>query len=135
MCDSCFGPRDIRYDYDGIKPAISRNRIAARPHHLWRYREILTVDGEPRVGLYSGFAPLVRADRLGAALGVRFTDSAGGTEVAVSKKLIEQGSIPRDESIVIGITGNKSLETVAGRAGKPHPSPLSWKNSTPYCGR
>jgi threonine synthase len=49
-----------------------------------------------------------------------FTEPAGGTEVAVTKKLIEKGRIPRDESIVISITGNgyKTLETVAGSVEK-----------------
>ena len=70
VCDDCFGALEIRYDYDAIKRAISREKIAARPHNLWRYRELLPIDGEPRVGLYSGFTPLVRAHRLGAALGV-----------------------------------------------------------------
>jgi len=51
-----------------------------------------------------------------------FTEPAGGAEVAVTKKLIEQGRIPRDESIVISITGNgfKSLEAVAGSIVKPN---------------
>jgi threonine synthase len=71
VCDNCFGPLDIRYDYDGIKSAISREKIATRPHNLWRYRELLPIEGEPRVWLYSGFTPLVRAQRLGAALGVK----------------------------------------------------------------
>ena len=71
VCDNCFGPLEIRYDYDAITSAISRKKIAARPHNLWRYRELLPIDGEPRVGLYSGFTPLVRAHRLGAALGVK----------------------------------------------------------------
>ena len=70
VCDDCFGALEIRYDYDAIKRAISREKIAARPHNLWRYRELLPIDGEPRVGLYSGFTPLVRAHRIGAALGV-----------------------------------------------------------------
>ena len=70
VCDDCFGALEIRYDYDAIKRAISREKIAARPHNLWRYRELLPIDGEPRVGLYSGFTPLVRAHRLGEALGV-----------------------------------------------------------------
>ena len=50
-----------------------------------------------------------------------FTEPAGGTEVAVTKKLIESGRIPKDESIVISITGNgyKTLETVAGSVEKP----------------
>lgn len=46
VCDNCFGPLDIRYDYDGIKQAISRNKIAARSHNLWRYRELLPIDGD-----------------------------------------------------------------------------------------
>ncbi len=70
VCEHCFGPLEICYDYDSIKRAISRPKIAARPHNLWRYRELLPIDGEPRVGLYSGFTPLVRARRLGDALGV-----------------------------------------------------------------
>ena len=65
---NCFGPLEIQYDYAGIKKSISREKIAARERNLWRYRELLPIDGEPRVGLYSGFTPLVRAQRLGAAL-------------------------------------------------------------------
>ena len=50
-----------------------------------------------------------------------FTEPAGGTEVAVAKKLIESGRIPRDESIVVSITGNgyKTLETVVKSVEKP----------------
>jgi threonine synthase len=50
-----------------------------------------------------------------------FTEPAGGTTVAVTKKLIEQGRLPRNESIVISITGNgyKTLEAV--RAGVERP--------------
>jgi threonine synthase len=50
-----------------------------------------------------------------------FTEPAGGTEVAVTKKLIQNGRIPREESIVISITGNgyKTLEAVARRVEKP----------------
>jgi len=51
-----------------------------------------------------------------------FTEPAGGTEVAVAKKLIETRRIPHDESIVISITGNgyKTLETVASAVEKPY---------------
>ena len=35
-----------------------------------------------------------------------FTETAGGVTVAAAKKLIESGVIPRNESIVICITGN-----------------------------
>ena len=51
-----------------------------------------------------------------------FTEPAGGTEVAVTQKLIKQGRIPRDESIVISITGNgyKTLEVLADNVEKPY---------------
>jgi len=50
-----------------------------------------------------------------------FTEPAGGTEVAVTRKLIQQGRIPRDESVVISITGNgyKTLEVVAKSVEQP----------------
>jgi len=71
VCETCFGPLEIQYDYDAIKKSISREKIASRDRNLWRYRELLPIDGDPRVGLYSGFTPLVRAHRLGEALGVK----------------------------------------------------------------
>jgi threonine synthase len=70
VCEQCFGPLEVVYDYAAIRAALSHEKIAGRPHNLWRYRELLPVHDEPRVGLYSGFTPLLRADRLAAALGV-----------------------------------------------------------------
>ena len=54
-----------------------------------------------------------------------FTEPAGGTTVAVTKKLIEQGRIPRDESIVISVTGNgyKTLEAVLDTVEQPYRIP------------
>ncbi len=71
VCENCFGPLEIVYDYDGIRNVIRREAIASRPHNLWRYRELLPIEGEPRVGLYSGYTPLVRADRLAKVFGVK----------------------------------------------------------------
>lgn len=71
VCENCFGPLEIVYDYDGIKKTVTREKIAARERNLWRYRELLPIEGESQVGLYSGFTPLVRAHRLGEALGVK----------------------------------------------------------------
>ena len=71
VCDTCFGPLEVVYDYAAIGRVLTRERIASRPRNLWRYRELLPIEGEPQVGLHSGFTPLVRADRLAAALGVR----------------------------------------------------------------
>ena len=70
VCEECFGPLEVVYDRSVIAARLSRERIEARPRNLWRYRELLPLDGEPRVGLDVGFTPLVRAERLGHALGI-----------------------------------------------------------------
>ena len=70
VCEQCFGPLEVLYDYAAIGRALTRDAIAARPRNLWRYRELLPVLDDPVVGPHSGFTPLVRADRLAAALGV-----------------------------------------------------------------
>ncbi len=71
VCETCFGPLELVYDYEQIKRTISREKILSRPNNLWRYRELLPIDGEPQAGLHSGFTPLIRAHRLGEALGVK----------------------------------------------------------------
>jgi threonine synthase len=70
VCEFCFGPLEVAYDYANIAKAISREIIGKRGKTLWRYRELLPIDGEPQVGLNSGFTPLVKADRLAKELGV-----------------------------------------------------------------
>lgn len=71
VCETCFGPLEVVYDYDAIRKALSREKIESRPRNLWRYRELLPIDGEPKVGLHSGFTPLIRAERLARTLGVK----------------------------------------------------------------
>ncbi len=70
VCDQCLGPLEVTYDYAAIGRAVTRDEVSARPKSLWRYRELLPVD-EPRTGFYSGFTPLVKADRLARRLGLR----------------------------------------------------------------
>jgi threonine synthase len=70
-CDACWAALEPIYDMDGIRRSFTRESIASRPRDLWRYHELLPVDGEPTVGLGTGFTPLIRAPRLGARLGIR----------------------------------------------------------------
>jgi len=70
ICEFDFGPLEAAYDYDLIARHISRDIITSRPQSMWRYRELLPIDGAPTVGAQVGFTPLVRADRLAAKLGV-----------------------------------------------------------------
>jgi threonine synthase len=48
-----------------------------------------------------------------------FAETAGGVTVACAKKLIESGKIPRNEEVVLCITGHglKTQEAVAGKCG------------------
>ena len=67
----CFAPLEIVYDVEGWKKAVTRETIAAGPPTIWRYRELLPLEKEPTCSLAVGFTPLVRAPRLGKALGCR----------------------------------------------------------------
>lgn len=71
VCEFCFGPLEVVYDYEAIKRSISKERISSRSNNLWRYRELLPIDGEPKSGLNSGFSPLIKAEDLGKLLGVK----------------------------------------------------------------
>jgi threonine synthase len=71
VCEFDFGPLEAAYDYDFVRRQISRDKINARPRSMWRYYELLPIDGEPTVGHHTGFTPLIRAHQLAAHLGVR----------------------------------------------------------------
>src|SRR5438046_1223372 len=71
VCEFDFGPLEVVYDYERIKKSLSRATILSRPHTMWRYRELLPVAFEPTVGCQVGFTPLIKADRLAKALGIR----------------------------------------------------------------
>ena len=70
VCDMCFGPLEVQYNYKAIKSRISRKTIEAGPKSLWRYIDLLPIQGEPTVGLYAGLTPLIRAKNLGDELGL-----------------------------------------------------------------
>ncbi len=70
FCTDDFGPLEVDYDYEEVARTMSRAAIASRPRSMWRYRELLPLDGAPTVGQHVGCTPLVRADRLARALGV-----------------------------------------------------------------
>src|SRR5437588_7476844 len=71
VCEFDFGPLEVVYDYERNKKTLSQAIIASRPHTMWRYRELLPVAFEPTVGCQVGFTPLIKADRLAKALGIR----------------------------------------------------------------
>jgi threonine synthase len=70
-CDECWGALLPVYDMEAVRRTFTREAIAARPRDLWRYHELLPLDGEPAVGRGTGFTPLLEAPRLGRRLGIR----------------------------------------------------------------
>lgn len=71
VCEFDFGPLEVAYDYALIKKSLTRASIESRPRTMWRYRELLPVADQPTVGTQVGFTPLIKADRLAKALGIR----------------------------------------------------------------
>ena len=72
VCDVSFGPLEVAYDRDEIAARVSRERIAAGPPNLWRYRDFLPcAPADATAGLPTGLTPLVPAPRLAAELGLR----------------------------------------------------------------
>jgi threonine synthase len=70
VCEWCFGPLEVSYDYDAIRAATTRESIASGPLTIWRYANLLPAVAEGSVDLGAGFTPLLRADRLAAELGL-----------------------------------------------------------------
>ena len=71
VCDQCFGPLEVAYDFSGLDAAETRRKIQAGPRSIWRYADFLPFDQAPRSALGAGTTPLVRADRLAERLGIR----------------------------------------------------------------
>ncbi len=70
VCDFCFGPVEVTYDYDAIRRNVTRQRIQSGPASLWRYQDFLPCDADSAIDIGAGFTPLIRARNLGKALGL-----------------------------------------------------------------
>ncbi len=69
LCDFCLSPLEVSYDYKAMARDISREKLAGGPLTMWRYQDLLSVEGEV-VDIGTGFTPLTKADRLGRELGL-----------------------------------------------------------------
>jgi len=70
VCDTCFGPLEVAYDFSGLDAAETRRKIQAGPQTIWRYADFLPFESQPRTALAAGVTPLLRADRLAERLGL-----------------------------------------------------------------
>jgi len=69
LCDFCLSPLEVNYDYKAMANGLSREKIAGGPLGMWRYRDMLPVEGK-EIDIGTGFTPLVKADNLGRELGL-----------------------------------------------------------------
>jgi threonine synthase len=73
-CSTCGKSLDFDYDYELATARIKERTLAERPLNIWRMEELLPIvdaQAQARVGQHSGFTPLIKADRLGAELGLK----------------------------------------------------------------
>jgi threonine synthase len=70
VCDQCFGPLEVSYDFSDLDAAEARRKIQAGSRGIWRYSDFLPFAGRPGDPLEPGLTPLIRADRLAERLGL-----------------------------------------------------------------
>ncbi len=108
VCEFCFGPLEVVYDYKRIKKVLTKKKIEKREKNLWRYLELLPIDSQPQVGLNSGFTPLLKADNLAEEMGVR--------ELYVKDDTVAHPTLSfKDRVVAIALTKAKefNFDTVA----------------------
>ncbi|MDE0146526.1 MAG: threonine synthase [Nitrospira sp.] len=108
VCELCFGPLEVKYNYDEIREAMSRASIEAGPKSLWRYKELLPIEGGPTIGLHAGMTPLVHAKNLGAFLGL--------DELYIKNDCVNQPTLSfKDRVVAVALTRARELgyETAA----------------------
>jgi threonine synthase len=72
-CPDCGKGLDVVYDYELAASHFKDFPSSERPQNVWHFEELLPIvdaSAQARVGQFSGYTPLIRADRLGAELGL-----------------------------------------------------------------
>ncbi|MBD2102974.1 threonine synthase [Leptolyngbya sp. FACHB-261] len=70
VCEFCFGPLEVAYDYEALRRQVTRESIQAGPHSIWRYRAFLPVESDNLIDVGTGMTPLVKSNRLARRLGL-----------------------------------------------------------------
>lgn len=71
ICEECFSPLEVYYDYEAIRPLVSREKISQGPASMWRYSDLLPLPDGYQPSLPVGFTPLVNAPHLAKQLGAK----------------------------------------------------------------
>ena len=71
LCRECGKPLLVRYDLERAKQSLTKESLSLRRSDMWRYREVLPVEDDANIVTFGeGWTPLLRAQRLGRAVGV-----------------------------------------------------------------
>ena len=70
VCEFCFGPLEVFYDYAAMRRTLTRERIERGPPSMWRYADLLPAEADAAVDIGTGHTPLLRAAHLGRLLGL-----------------------------------------------------------------
>ena len=65
VCEACFGPYEVEYDYAAMRGKVTRESISGGPRSLWRYWDLLPVESRDVVTIQEGMTPLIHAKNLG----------------------------------------------------------------------
>src|SRR4028118_2081290 len=68
VCEFCFGPLEVTYDYNALRRTVTRETIQAGPNSIWRYRPFLPVATDTPIDVGTGMTPLVKSNRLARRL-------------------------------------------------------------------
>ena len=124
VCEFCFGPLEVSYDYQRITNVISRERIEKGPLSIWRYRDLLPVETDRVVDLGAGYTPLIKADNLAREIGLKSlylkNDTANPTHSfkdRVTSVAISKAKEFEYEVVACASTGNLA-NSVAAHAAK-----------------
>jgi len=69
LCEFCLSPLEVVYDYKAMRGQVTREKIAGGPHGMWRYKDLLPVEGDV-IDIGTGYTPLIKATNLGEELGL-----------------------------------------------------------------
>lgn len=126
VCEFCFGPLEVFYDYDRLKGHVTRQHIESGPPTMWRYGDLLPCNAESAIDIGTGYTPLVRAPNLGRALGLSRlyikNDCANPTWSFKDRVVSVASSVARQfefDTLACASTGNlaNSVAAHAARAG------------------
>ena len=71
ICEDCFSPLEVFYDYDSIRAEFTRAKIAQGPPNIWRYSALLPLPENHQPTLPVGFTPLIKTDTLAKKIGAK----------------------------------------------------------------